>query len=179
MLKKTMTYIVLALLALHSTVSMAREKSHAPVSDTAITAKVKMLYAKSPEVKGSNISVTTVNHTVLLSGKVHTDEEYDRAVSLASSVSGVNEVDASKLAVTASKSPVSDTYITAKVKGALLKEKLFGDKDVEYWPVKVETKNGIVYLTGKVDTTIQKDNAAAIIKRVKGVKRVESTVTVK
>lgn len=182
MWKKTLTYVVLAFFALQSGLSLARDevskKVTTPIADTAITGKVKALYANSSLIKGANISVTTVNHTVFLSGKINTDEEYDKAVSLASSVSGVNDVNASKLRVTSSASPINDSYITAKVKGRLLKEKLFGDKEVEYWPVTVETKNGVVYLRGNVESQAHKNNIINAAKRVKGVKQVESHLAI-
>jgi len=54
---------------------------------------------------------------------------------------------------------------------------MFGDKDIEYWPVSVETKNGVVYLTGTVDTSTQKTNIENLVKTIKGVKSVNSTLT--
>lgn len=183
MLKKTLICAVLAFSTFHTSVSLANTVTPKTVensiSDTAITAKVKVLYAKSSLIKASNISVKTMNNTVFLTGKVATDHEYEEAISLARSVAEVTDVNANKLKVTTSKYPLNDTYITAKVKGVLLKERLFGDKEIEYWPVKVETKNGVVYLTGKVDTNEQRTNIVNIITNVDGVKSVNSVITVK
>lgn len=179
MFKKTILCATLAFLATQTSVSYATSDVAKKIDDTAITAKVKVLYAKTPLIKTTDISVTTVNNTVFLTGQVATDQEYEKAISLAKSVKEVNDVDAAKLQVSSSQTPIHDTYITAKVKGALLKERLFGDKEVEYWPVKVETKNSVVYLTGKVDNQAQKNNVVKVVKRVKGVKSVNSTLTVK
>lgn len=147
------------------------------MNDSAITEQVKALFQKNTLLGGKNIAVETKNHQVMLSGKVDTDMEYERAVSLAESVQGVNEVNADNLVVKDSKSPLADTYITAKVKGSLMKEKLFGDKEIEYWPVTVETKNGVVYLAGTVDTDAQRNNIVSIVEKVKGVKSVKSALT--
>lgn len=179
MFKKTILCAALAFLATQTSVGVAASDVSKKIDDTAITAKVKMVYAKSPLIKTTDISVTTVNHTVFLAGQVATDQEYEKAISLAKSVKEVDDVDAAKLQVSSSQTPIHDTYITAKVKGTLLKERLFGDREVEYWPIKVETKNSVVYLTGKVDTQAQKKNVLRVVRKVKGVKSVHSSLSVK
>ncbi len=184
MFKKTLVCAALALASVGPVTGFANTDTNAPtvktqLSDSAVTAKVKAKFAMSPVVKALNVSVTTTNGDVALAGTVATDMEYERAVALAESVDGVSDVNADNLKVTSSKSPMGDTYITAKVKGSLLKERLFGDKEVEYWPVSVETKNGVVYLTGTVDTAEQQNNIAKVVQGIKGVKSVQSTITVK
>ncbi|STX28339.1 osmotically inducible protein Y [Legionella beliardensis] len=159
------------------TSSTTSNAQHA-ISDTEITNQIKALYQKSPLVNEQNITISTANQQVVLRGKVDTDMEYERAISLAESVAGVNDVNADNLLVKDSKSPLADTFITAKVKGAIMKEKLFGDKDVEYWPVSVETKNSVVYLAGNVDTNEQRTNIVNLVEKVKGVKSVKSSLTV-
>lgn len=149
------------------------------LSDVKITAKIKAAYLMSPLIKTLNISVTTTNQIVVLSGVVTTDQEYERAVTIANSIEGVKAVNVDNLKVTASKSPIADTIITAKVKGKFLKEKLFGDKEIEFWPVSVETKDGVVYLTGVVATEVEQDNLIQLAKDVKDVKSVSSTITVR
>jgi hyperosmotically inducible protein len=53
-----------------------------------------------------------------------------------------------------------------------------GDKDISIMSIHVETKNGIVYLTGSADNVKEINNAVALAKSVKGVNKVISTVTV-
>ncbi len=74
---------------------------------------------------------------------------------------------------------MSDTAITAKVKGMYVREKLFGDKDISVMGVNVETTNGVVYLTGTVENQLQADNAVKLAKSIHGVKKVESKLEVK
>ncbi|PPT76591.1 BON domain-containing protein [Xanthomonas arboricola pv. populi] len=69
-----------------------------------------------------------------------------------------------------SKKPVTDTWITTKVKADLL-----ATDNVSGTDVKVETKNGIVTLTGTVATKAEHDKAVAIAKGIEGVKSVKST----
>ncbi len=67
---------------------------------------------------------------------------------------------------------LSDTTITTKVKGLLINEKVFGDKDISLLGVSVKTVDGIVYLKGKVTREDQATNAIKIAKSVRGVKKV-------
>lgn len=68
-----------------------------------------------------------------------------------------------------SKKPVTDTWITTKVKADLL-----ATDNVSGTDVKVETKNGIVTLTGSVATKAEHDKAVAVAKGIEGVKSVKS-----
>jgi hyperosmotically inducible protein len=183
MLNKTVLCGVLAFSSISPLVVNADTTTTSAVqnelSDTAITAKIKALYILSPLIKTLNISVVTTNDNVTLTGQVSTDLQYEEAVSLAQSIDGVRDVDADKLQVKESSAPLADTFITAKAKGTILKEKLFGSKSVEYWPVSIETKDGVVYLIGTVDTDDQRANIVTLIEGIHGVKSVKSAITVK
>lgn len=74
---------------------------------------------------------------------------------------------------------MTDTYITTKVKAALIKNELMGkDVKVPAMQISVETQNGVVSLTGNVATDEQKLKAEKITKGIDGVKEVKSTLTV-
>ncbi|UKE75190.1 BON domain-containing protein [Xanthomonas graminis] len=70
----------------------------------------------------------------------------------------------------ASKEPVTDTWITTKVKADLL-----ATKDVSGTDIKVETLNGTVKLSGAVENKMQRDKAVSVAKMIDGVKKVDST----
>ncbi len=69
-----------------------------------------------------------------------------------------------------SNKPVSDSWITTKVKTELL-----AAKNVPGTEVKVETVNGKVTLTGTVKDQAEHDKAVAVAKAVKGVKDVDAS----
>ncbi|TJZ78722.1 BON domain-containing protein [Chitiniphilus eburneus] len=69
---------------------------------------------------------------------------------------------------------VDDATITTKVKAALMK-----DKQVSALDVKVTTDNGVVMLSGTVDTPDAGVRAIEIAAGVEGVKDVKSALTVK
>ncbi|MBB3227347.1 hyperosmotically inducible protein [Luteibacter sp. Sphag1AF] len=69
--------------------------------DAWITTKVKSEFATKKAVHGSDISVTTTEGVVALSGTVPTAKEKTNAEKIAKSVKGVKSVDASALTVSA------------------------------------------------------------------------------
>ena len=70
--------------------------------------------------------------------------------------------------------PVSDDAIYDNVR-----IKLASDIDVKGGALKVDVKQGVVTLGGVVETQAQKDKAAKIAKKVKGVKSVDNQIEVK
>lgn len=71
-------------------------------------------------------------------------------------------------------SQVDDTVVTSTVKSALL-----ADPTINSFDLQVETRNGIVQLSGFVDEQAQIDKALAIAHAVAGVTTVETGVTLK
>lgn len=69
---------------------------------------------------------------------------------------------------------IDDTVVTTKVKSALL-----GDPDTKSFDIKVETRKGVVQLSGFVDTPTQADRARNIARGVEGVKSIDDAMTVK
>jgi hyperosmotically inducible protein len=69
---------------------------------------------------------------------------------------------------------ISDTAITSKIKAAILAE-----ADLKVLQIHVETSNGMVALTGAVDSQADSDRAASIARRVDGVKAVDNQLTVR
>ena len=69
---------------------------------------------------------------------------------------------------------IDDSYITGAVKTQLASDKL-----VSLTRVEVETNNGIVYLTGQVQTAEQRSHIGSLASQVKGVKRVVNNLQVR
>jgi hyperosmotically inducible protein len=130
-------------------------------------------------VHSLGISVETKEGVVTLTGNTKTEAELASAIELAASTPGVKDVNASGLKVEGSTQPFTDAIITAKVKGTFIREKLFGDKLDSVSTVNVETKQGVVYLSGTLKTADEVQNALKLAQTVDGVKRVESAINVK
>lgn len=69
------------------------------ISDTWITSKVKSTFLYSSQVSSSDISVTTINGVVTLTGDLMSQQERSMAIELAQSLRGVKEVNADDLKV--------------------------------------------------------------------------------
>ena len=66
--------------------------------------------------------------------------------------------------------PVDDTWITTKVKADLL-----ATEDVSGLALNVETVNGVVSLSGEVDSRAEADRAVKVAGGIEGVKRVDGS----
>jgi hyperosmotically inducible protein len=160
-------------------------------SDAGITAKVKTKLAADSTIKASDIKVETKNHIVTLTGNVDNEAARSQAVALARGTDGVSDV-VENLTVTGQAasaetggmagSPGSqagapgqtdDASITAAVKS-----KLAADTTVGGLKIDVDTKEGVVSLSGPVKTQDQKDTAERIARETSGVKDVQDNLVI-
>jgi hyperosmotically inducible protein len=84
------------------------------VDDSWITTKVKSKLAAAKGVKASDISVSTTDGAVTLTGTATSKKEKSRAVHIAKGVKGVKTVDASGLTVSESSSTPSSSSSSGK-----------------------------------------------------------------
>ncbi|CAJ0994775.1 Osmotically-inducible protein Y [Sodalis praecaptivus] len=146
------------------------------MGDSAITAKVKSALVGNEAVNSNDISVETNEGVVTLSGFVANQSQAEKAISSARTVKGVKSV-SDKLHVketnkTSVKTYASDAAITSEVKA-----KFLADKSVLSRMIKVETTDGIVQLSGKVENATQITRAESVAKAVDGVKSVKNDLT--
>ena len=74
----------------------------------------------------------------------------------------------------AANKPITDDAIVDQVR-----IKLSGDAEVKGGALMVDSKQGVVTLTGTVETSRQKDKAGRLAKKVKGVKQVINNIEIK
>tara|TARA_R110002167_G_scaffold753_3_gene3293 strand:- start:129 stop:1115 length:987 start_codon:yes stop_codon:yes gene_type:complete len=152
------------------------------VEDANITAKVKSQLLWNGSTSGLAVDVDTRNGRVTLNGDVESEAEAELAEQIAHNTDDVRGVE-NKLRVTGKKDGiddkaarkarevgegVSDSWITTKVKSALLY-----NRNVDGSDINVETQNGIVTLRGQVDSDFEKERAVSIARNVTGVKDVK------
>ena len=143
------------------------------MDDSTITAKVKAALVDHESIKSTDISVKTDQKVVTLSGFVESQAQAEEAVKVAKGVEGVTSV-SDKLHVrdskdTSVKGYAGDTATTSEVKA-----KLLADDIVPSRKVKVETTDGVVQLSGTVESQAQSDRAESIAKAIDGVKSVKN-----
>jgi hyperosmotically inducible protein len=164
-----------ALLSL-ATVAHADKTAGEVVDDNTVNASVKAALIGNKTTKAHDINVETYKGTVQLSGFVESQAEKDEAGKVAAGVSGVKDVKNS-IAIggkTAMGAKLDDSVMTGRVKAALIDA-----KDVKSGQINVETKAGIVQLSGFVNSAAMKDKAGAVASGVKGVKEVQNVLVVK
>ena len=123
------------------------------------------------------VQVKVENNVVHLSGELPSDTDYEKVITVAESMKGVQNVNVDELTVKDSNAPLQDTYITAKVKGSLIQADIMG-KELPSWTVDVETKNGTVYLSGSVASQDDIDKVLQVVKQVDGVQNVDNQLVV-
>ena len=147
------------------------------IDDSVLTGKVKAALVEDPSTKARQIDVETFRGTVQLNGFVDSADAKAAAGRVARGVEGVKKVDNNLSVQASSRSAgevVDDSVITAKVKAALI-----GDKNVKAHEVNVETREGVVQLSGFVDNATAKSTASEVARGVKGVKSVQNDLQVK
>ncbi|KTC64883.1 osmotically inducible protein Y (plasmid) [Legionella adelaidensis] len=142
-------------------------------SDAAITSEVNRALTDY----AGKVKVSVKGAVVYLTGQLPSDTDYDKVITAAESVQGVSDINVDQLTVKDSSQPLYDTYITAKVKGALIQNDIMG-KDIPAWSISVETKDGQVFLSGKIATQQEKQNIMNVVKSVKGVTKVNDQIVI-
>ena len=163
-----------------------------------VTTKIQAQFFTDDQIKSRRIDVSTNNGVVTLAGQVDSQEEQDRAVRLAQQTEGVRRVDnqlrlvetpgdprsadadaagsrsdmesVPPLAVTEER--ISDDGITARVQS-----KFFLDERLTARVIDVETKDGVVTLSGNVGGPTEKQAALSLARSVDGVRDVQDQLT--
>ena len=122
-------------------------------------------------VDSSDVGVLYRNGTALLEGSVPSLWEKERVASLVGDIRGVDEVD-NRLNVVPTED-VEDEAIAGRITDALT-ARLFLDAE----DITVVVENGVVELTGSVDTPVERRLAYNVVVETEGVIAVEQNVTV-
>jgi len=151
------------------------------MDDSAITAKVKAALVDHENIKSTDISVETNKKVVTLSGFVESQAQAEEAVKVAKGVEGVDSV-SDKLHVrdgkSESKSDSAKGYAGDAATTSEIKAKFLADDIVPSRKVKVETTDGVVQLSGTVESKAQSERAESIAKAIDGVKSVKNDLKV-
>ena len=145
------------------------------MDDSAITAKVKAALVDHDNIKSTDISVKTDQKVVTLSGFVESQAQAEEAVKVVEGVTSVSD----KLHVRDAKEGSVKGYAGDTATTSEIKAKLLADDIVPSRHVKVETTDGVVQLSGTVDSQAQSDRAESIAKAVDGVKSVKNDLKTK
>jgi len=155
-------------------VSKADEKT--PITDTWLTAKAKIALFADARVKGSEINVETSQGSVIIRGKVDSDEAKQAAEGITKGIDGVKTVKNELQIVAPAKREWmnDDSSITIRVIA-----KIARDYALSVAGIHAETSAGVVSLSGEVSSLLISAQASSAVWQVPGVKSVKNDLTVK
>lgn len=145
------------------------------VDDSILTTKVKYKLSEDTKLNPFKIKVVSNGGHIVLTGLLDTRAQYNSAMSKAKSVEGVKSVNGVNLKVKTSLKPARDAVITSQVKAVLLKNQLVEQKQAENGSIKVITKNGKVFLSGKVNSYNTKQYIIKSVKKLSSVKSLDTS----
>ena len=157
------------------TVSTADEKK--PFTDIWLTSKTKIALFADVRVKGSEINIETSKGSVIIHGKVDSDEAKQAAEGIAKGIDGVKSVKNELQVVAPAKREViddKDDAITARVDTQIAK-----DASLKNAGIHTQTNAGVVSLSGEVSSLMTSAQASWTAWQVPGVKSVKNDLTVK
>lgn len=141
--------------------------------DSQIESSFKESYAYKTFLKDENIKISSKDGVVTLSGNVFNQAHKPMAQDTAEALPGVKRVD-NRIEIKGEQAPeYSDTWISMKVKSALLYH-----RSVSGFSTEVFVKDGIVTLKGEADNTAQKDLTSQFAQDIDGVKSVNNEMTI-
>ncbi len=153
-------------------------------SDMGVTAKVKAKFAADDVVKSSQIDVATKNGIVTLTGNVDSAGAKNRALELARGTSGATSVVDMISAREASgngDAPATDRTLGEAIDDAGItvdvKSRLLDDPQVKGLGIDVDTREGVVFLTGSVGSDAERQKAIQLARDAKGVRDVQANLT--
>ncbi|HHJ81314.1 MAG TPA: BON domain-containing protein [Candidatus Tenderia electrophaga] len=155
--------------AIAGATAVDRRDANTIIDDSKIALSIEeKIYTDDRIRRHIHVNVTSYNGVVLLTGEIPTMEMRKIVVNHAQHVAKVKKIYNETIIAPASdfKSRRQDTWITTKVKSALLSE-----KNINGLHFKVVTENQIVYLMGLVSRT-EGDIAANAVRQVKGIKQI-------
>jgi len=171
-------FLICSLLFSVSAMANAIGTTQRVIKDSAITTAVKGKYIKERSLDSFDINVKTQKGVVYLSGEVNTDEQFNKAVSLATATNGVKQVDAADLRIKKGRLTRADLTIVASIEGNLLRHNLTERNKIDIDNVTIKSREQEVYLTGQMKSKKEKNQLLRIVKKTDNVKKVHDEIDI-
>ena len=143
------------------------------VSDSVIQAKLSDSFIQTSQSLFLNVETSVNNGSVLLTGKLKTQDEKITATRLSWEIKGVREViNEIQLSGTSSlKSSAKDLAASAQLRAALIR-----DPEISSLNFSIDVVNGIVYLSGVAETEQERERVVAHAQELRFAKQVVSYI---
>lgn len=145
------------------------------LEDGWLATKVQAQYFADRDVKARFINVSADDGVVTLRGRVDDENARDQAVTIARNTDGVREVRDQLLVgpPTDSREARENAWITTQIQA-----RYFSNPSIAGREIDVSTHDGVVTLSGRVDSDAEKADAVAVARGVEGVTRVDDRLVV-
>lgn len=163
----------ITLAAVVSTILISSSPLRAADTDSRIESSAAKSYVFKTYLKDDSIKTDSKNGVVTLTGTVANASHKSMAEDTVANLPGVNSVDNQLVVSGAQPAEHSDTWITMKVKTALLFH-----RNVSATGTTVYTKDGIVTLQGEASSMAQKELTTEYAKDIDNVKSVNNEMTI-
>ena len=180
-MKRRISHLMIAIVAVALPLVFAASCTETKTLKTQVQTKLD----DDRSVSTAHLVVDTRGNVVVLTGNVDSQEAKDRAIELARSVPGVTDVE-DMISVRTSEGMgnapepnrsvgehIDDAAITMAVKTRLLADPL-----VKGTKIDVDTREGVVYLTGTVSNAQERNKAIELAEGTENVKKVEANLDV-
>ena len=168
----------------------ASNKWEKGAKDAWIDGKAEATLLFNGNLDSFDINTDVKNGNVVLTGKVENSVDKKLAEELVANIDGVTSVD-NKLTIVSDKDMEGDmsddmedtvdegtSELTDAKIATVIKTRLLMDTDISGFDIDVDVENGVVTLTGDVDSDAERDLAVEIAKNASDVKDVESNLRV-
>jgi len=163
----------LTLAAMVSTLLISSAPLRAASTDSRIESAAAKSYTFKTTLKDDSIKTVSQDGVVILTGTVAEDSHKSLAEDTVASLPGVKRVDNQLVVSGEQPAEHSDTWISMKVKTALLFH-----RNVSASGTSVNVKNGVVILTGEASSLAQKELTTEYAKDIDHVKTVVNDMTI-
>jgi hyperosmotically inducible protein len=145
------------------------------LADGWLATKIQAQYFADEDVKARFINVSADEGVVTLRGRVDTEAARQEAVSIAKNTDGVRQVQDMLLvgAPANSEEAREAAWITTQIQA-----RYFADSVIDGGDIDVATNDGVVTLSGRVNSAAEKSDAVAVARSIEGVTRVDDRLVV-
>lgn len=145
------------------------------LEDGWLATKIQGQYFADEDVKARFINVSADEGVVTLRGRVDSDAAREQAVTIARNTDGVRQVQDMLLVgpPTDSDEARQAAWITTQIQA-----RYFADSSIAGRDIDVTTSDGVVTLSGRVDSAAEKADAVAVARGIDGVTRVQDRLVV-
>lgn len=138
-------------------------------ADTAITSAIQAKLNSATNIPAQNVNITTEDGIVTMSGSTTNLLAKKNATDIAQATAGVVSV-VNNLSISASRPDAAINQDVAQALGT--------NPATENWEIGTKVNNGLVTLTGIVDSWQEKQLAGKIVSGVKGVKEIKNSISI-